>query len=175
MDGSELRRALRGRVCVVGVGNRDRGDDAAGPRLVDLLRGRVGAPCLDAGACPENFLERMARERPDVVLVVDAADFGGAPGEARLVGPETVVNGGLSTHAASLELLAEYVHARTAAVVQVLAVQAASMRPGRPLSAPVAESVDLLAGQLAEILGAPAARGAPPRPRVEPRPDAPLA
>ena len=147
-----LVEALRGRVCLLGLGNRDLGDDGAGPVLVDRLQGRTRALCLDGGVTPENVLERVARERPSVVLFADAADFGGAPGEVRLLPPQAHRNATLSTHAPSLELAADYLRARTGAVVRVLAIQAAATRPGRALSAPVDASLDILADRLVWLL-----------------------
>jgi len=35
-----LQQNLKGRVCVIGIGNRLKGDDAAGPELIDRLTGR---------------------------------------------------------------------------------------------------------------------------------------
>jgi hydrogenase 3 maturation protease len=161
-----LAEALRGRVCVLGLGNRDRGDDAAGPLLVDRLRGRVPAPCLDAGVAPENCLEQVVRERPDVVLLVDAADFGGMPGEVRLADPAEHRPGTLSTHAPSLDLVARYLRVRAGCVVRVLAIQAAVTRPGRPLSEAVRATLEGLADRLAAVLSGggpgPCPPGAPP-------------
>jgi hypothetical protein len=52
----ELRRGLTGRVCLVGVGNDDLGDDGFGPRLAQILSGAPGAEVVLAGT---------ARRRPD--------------------------------------------------------------------------------------------------------------
>jgi hydrogenase 3 maturation protease len=147
-----LGTALRGRACVLGVGNRERGDDAFGPIVVERLQGRTGALCLDAGVAPENFLEEAARAKPETVLIVDAADFGGAPGELRLLDP-AALTGGLSTHAASLELVAQYLAARTGATVRVAAVQGVSQRAGEPLSPPVARAAEELVERLADPRG----------------------
>jgi hydrogenase 3 maturation protease len=119
---------------------------------MDRLRGRVPARCFDGGVSPENLLERIARERPDVVLFADAADFGGTPGEVRLLPPEAHRSGTFSTHAPSLELAADYLRERTGALVRVLAIQALTTGPGPTLSEPVNASLDILADRLAGLL-----------------------
>ena len=57
------------KLCIVGIGNRMKGDDAAGPMLIDLLDGRTKATCIDAGVAPENYLEKIVAAKPDVVLL----------------------------------------------------------------------------------------------------------
>ncbi len=143
-----LAPLLRGRVCVLCVGNRDRGDDGAGPALAERLLARGATRCFDGGTAPENRLEAVVRERPDVVLLVDAAEYGGAPGEVRLADPADCA-GGTSTHAPSLALAAAYLRARCGAEVRLLAIQAGTVAPGRTLSGPVRAAVDAWADRLA--------------------------
>ena len=107
----QLIALLRRDACLVGVGNRLKGDDAAGPLLVDALASTVTFPCLDVGVAPENHLERVVATGAAVVVVADAMDFGAAPGTTRLF-KDVALAGGLSTHALSLELATDYLRAR---------------------------------------------------------------
>jgi len=85
--------------------------------------------------------------------MVDATDFGGEPGEVRLLYPENVAYSGVSTHAGSLRMLAEYMHARTHARVALLAVQPADTSDGTGLSPPVSKTLDDLLDSLPDICG----------------------
>ena len=145
-----LRRLLAGRVCVLGVGNRTRGDDGAGSLVAERLAGRTDALVIDAGAVPENYLEKVARWCPDSILIVDAVDFGGAPGDLRLLTPQAVGPAGLSSHALSLQMGADYLKARTKARLALLAIQPADLRLRAKLSEQVAQAVE----QAVEILSA---------------------
>ena len=145
-----LRRLLAGRVCILGVGNRARGDDGAGSLVAERLAGRTDALVIDAGAVPENYLEKVARWRPDTILFVDAVDFGGAPGDLRILAPEAVGPAGLSSHALSLRMGTDYLKARTQAYLALLAIQPADVRLGAKLSKQVAQAVE----QADEILSA---------------------
>jgi hydrogenase 3 maturation protease len=149
---ASLRALLRGRVCIVGVGNRQRGDDGAGPRLIDARHRGTRGVWLDAGIAPENFLEPIVRTNPDTVLIVDAAAFGGLPGECRLLDASALDTVVLSTHAGSLGLLREYLSARSGARLGVLAIQPERLAVGEGLSAAVETSVRELAALLSEVL-----------------------
>jgi hydrogenase 3 maturation protease len=148
----DLEAALVGRVCVLGVGNRMRGDDGAGSWVAERLAGRVSVPVFDGGTAPENYLEKIAALRPDVVLIIDAADFGGSPGDLRLIRAETAGPGGLSTHALSLALTAEYLRARGPTAVYLLAIQPAGAGLGRQPSEAVQRAVEQVARWLEQVL-----------------------
>jgi hydrogenase 3 maturation protease len=147
-----LDALLAGQVCIVGVGNRSRGDDGAGPRVIDARRGATRGVWIDAGMAPENFLEPIARSSPDTVLIVDAVAFGGFPGECRLMNVEAMDTAALSTHAGSLAILGEYLSARTGARIHVLGIQPVSIDAGEALSHSVGESVREVAAMLSDLL-----------------------
>ncbi len=147
-----LKGLLSGRVCVLGVGNRDRCDDGAGSLVAERLGGRTGALAIDAGAVPENYLEKVARSSPDTVLILDAVDFGGTAGEIRFLEPGSIALSGLSTHALSLQMTADYLKARTRARLAVLAIQPANVEYGTELSDEVTCAVGLLHETLSDAL-----------------------
>ena len=148
----ELQTLLVGRICVVGVGNRYRSDDAAGPRVIDLCRSEKSGVWIDAGVAPENFLERIARTNPDVVLIVDAVDFGGTPGECQIMDINIMEMVVISTHSLSLRMLGDYLAIRTDARVSVLAIQPEVIDMGEGLSDPVARSVHAMSVLLSDLL-----------------------
>lgn len=152
LEWKDLEAALVGKVCILGVGNRMRGDDGAGSWVAERLAGRVSVPVFDGGTAPENYLEKIAALLPDTVLIIDAADFGGSPGEMRLFRAEEVGPGGLSTHALSLSLAAEYLRTRGRATVRLLAIQPADAGLGRPMSEAVRRAVEQAARWLEQFL-----------------------
>ena len=147
-----LRELLAGRVCIMGVGNRHRGDDGAGPRLIDARHPAARGVWLDAGVAPENFLEPIVRTKPDTVLIVDAVAFGGLPGECRLMDAMAMDMTVVSTHAGSLGMLSEYLSARSKARIRVIAIQPEKIDAREGLSQPVEKSVLELAAVLSELL-----------------------
>jgi len=142
---------LDGRICLVGIGNRCWRDDGAGSVLAEALEKCPEFDAMDAGFVPENHLEVIARKKPDRVLFIDATDFGGAPGQVRLLFPDKVAPSGLSTHAGSLKMLAEYLQARTRAQVALLAIQPADTAAGDSLSPEVSRALKVLVEKLPEF------------------------
>ena len=159
MDGvlaEQLREFAHGKVCVLGIGNRQWRDDGIGSYVAEALSGCPALDVIDAGFVPENHLEAVAKRNPDCILMVDATDFGGQPGQARLIFPDKVAYSGVSTHAGSLRMLAEYMRQRTAAGVALLAVQPGDTSAGETLSPAVSETFRDLVKNLPEICGKPA-------------------
>ena len=106
----DLTARLKGkRFGVVGVGNVLKGDDGAGPALVELLGARGAAfPIVDACEVPENYGGWVAKQGLDAAIFVDAVDFGGAPGEWRVIPFEDLMHSASSTHRLSLHFLIRY-------------------------------------------------------------------
>ena len=150
---SQLTHFIEGRVCVLGIGNRHHHDDAVGPYLAEALETRPEYDVIDAGIIPEDYIETTVKKHPDTILMVDATDFGGEPGEVRLLYPDHVKHSGVSTHAGSLRILAEFLKIRTHARIALLAVQPADVSDGKGLSAPVANTLDDLLDSLPDICG----------------------
>jgi hydrogenase 3 maturation protease len=137
-------------VAVLGFGNRLWRDDGAGSVLAERLAdSQPAASVFDGGMVPENHLERIAKATPDTVLLVDAADFGGQPGDVRCFTGDELALVGLSTHAGSPRMLAAYLEARTGAAVTLLAIQPGDVSSGHELSGPVEAAIS----QLVESLG----------------------
>ncbi len=133
---------LCGRVVVAGVGRELRSDDAAGLRLVRELQARSGRLiCLECGPVPENFVAEIARWNPDTVVIADAAELGGEPGDFRFLTAAEVESLDLSTHGLPLPLVMAEIEARTGATVWLLGIQPASLSLGEELSPPVHQSV----------------------------------
>lgn len=142
-----IEEALKGRIILLGVGNTLRGDDAFGSLLAAGLNGKVNFKVLDAGMTPENYLTPVINEAPDAVLLVDAVDFGGSPGDMKLVPADEIKTVNFfATHNMSLSLFFRFLKDSIKTNAYLLAVQPevigfnAAMTPK-------------LAGRLAELEG----------------------
>jgi hydrogenase 3 maturation protease len=130
------------KVLLLGVGNRLRGDDGVGSYLIKRLQKKVKATLIDAGDVPENYIGPIESSGADLVLVVDAADFGAAPGEIALIEMEQLKDFRVSTHTANLSLLFKVIPKERRPDALLVAIQPGSMETGRGLSDPVRESLD---------------------------------
>ncbi|MCL5102909.1 MAG: hydrogenase maturation protease [Armatimonadetes bacterium] len=141
----ELKDALRGRVVVVGVGDASRGDDAVGPMIAGMLADAGVENVIDAGASPEIETWRIRELAPEMVLFIDAVDFGGAPGDAALLAPDVLRSKGFDTHRAPLKLTMGYLENELGCTCRLLAVQPRDVRQGAPMCAEVSRSAENLA------------------------------
>lgn len=151
-----MRERLSGRIggkrtVFLGMGNPMRGDDGAGPALIDLLQGRVDAILIDAGEVPENFLGALQAARPEAVVIVDAIEIGAGPGGMTLLELEQLCSPGSEVQSPGLAVLGRLIREMTNADVFVLAVQPASLKPNESLSAPVLAALQNL-GEILESL-----------------------
>jgi len=152
------------RLVVLGVGAREKGDDAAGHLCAISLRrelrgrhrGRVKV--LAAADVPESATGPIRRFRPALVLIVDAALADRRPGAVFFVPREALAEESPTTHAVPLRYLAAYLEETAGCRVIVLGIQPGRIAPGEPLSAPVRAAAQAV---VREILGGlKAGRGA---------------
>ena len=128
-----------GRVSIVCIGNELNGDDALGREVSIGLSGLDGIQVIWAHTAPENFTDEIAGYGPSRVILVDAADFGGHPGEIRLMGADILQQAHVSTHRAPLRLL-RGLFLRKGLELYLVGVQAANGGLGQPLSVEVSRA-----------------------------------
>ena len=109
---------LSGKTVILGIGS-DQGDDQVGPYIIQNLTPTPNPTPINCGTTPENFLGKIEAASSDSILIVDAADFGGQPGEARVLDPRQIQLS-ISTHNPTNLLLA---FLKNSAPVTVLGIQ----------------------------------------------------
>jgi len=139
------------KVVILGVGNTLKGDDAAGPLVCECLSGRVPARVIDAGTAPENYIRPVLEVSPDVLLIVDAVDFGGCPGQIRVCAPDQVHRFAFSTHALSLHLSIDVIRREKKLEVYLIGIQATGTRLGDCLSPAMREAVETVVDTLTAL------------------------
>ena len=153
---AQLASRLEQGAVVVGVGNDLRGDDAAGALVARKLAASGRGPAaVDCGDTPENYLGPILRSRPTQVVFCDAVDFGGAPGEVRVIETSALGAPTVSTHGASLALLAKVLRAEGVEDVFVIGIQPAHTAFGSGCSRQVAAAVEQVVAALATMRACP--------------------
>jgi hydrogenase maturation protease HycI len=132
---------------VLTFGNELLGDDAAGILFGRKLGGCPYTVVVEGGLVPENAVGAVIRESPSHIILADASDFGGEPGEYRLIDPDRVDDGAVSTHATTA-LLVRYLRGATGAELYFLGFQPFRMDFGTAVSTVVARGVERAARQL---------------------------
>ena len=120
-----------------------------GPAVCAELKGRVFAEVIDAGTVPENYIGPIIKKAPELLLVIDAIDFGASPGTVRILTPQSLSSLSTSTHTASPRLFIDTIRREISVDVFFLGIQPARTQLGRPLSPRVEQAVKSLADALA--------------------------
>jgi len=132
---------------ILGIGNPLGGDDAVGlyvaRKLNDKLK-QVKRPdiiAIDTGPTPESYTSIIRRNRPEQLVLVDAADMGLPPGSMRLLSPEKIATLSFSTHSMPLSAFVSYVR-EFCGQVYVIGIQPERTEFGDKLSDIVQKSAD---------------------------------
>lgn len=142
---AHLKLHLQGKVIFLGIGNTLRSDDGAGAALAARLKDKVSYTVYDCGASPENYLGKIIKERPDNIVIADAVDFGGRPGEIKVVDSQEVKTVNLfSTHNASITLTIDYLQSQIPVDIIILMIQPKAITFGDTLSPEILKSLDEL-------------------------------
>jgi len=140
-----LKLHLKGKVVILGIGNTFRGDDGIGSLLAQRLKANVPFIVYDSGPNPENYLGKVIKDAPDNIIIIDAVDFGGKPGEIREAEDSDLETVNLfSTHNASISLSINYLKKKLKADIIILSVQPADISFRDDLTPEVARSLEQL-------------------------------
>jgi len=144
------------RIAILGIGNELRGDDAAGVLVARQLAawikkraerhpadGTVSTQqatkqgrlvIYDTGPSPESFAGPLRRFRPDIVILVDAAELGEPPGTVRVFNWDTAEGMSASTHGMPPTLMAKYLVAELGCEVALVGIQPGHLEFDSPIS-----------------------------------------
>jgi hydrogenase 3 maturation protease len=132
------------KVALVGVGSELNGDDAAGNQVALQLMDCAELPAhfiaLNAGSIPENVSGPLRRFQPDLVIFVDAADFGDVPGEICWLKEEQIEGLSASSHTLPLSMFGGYLREEFHCQVEYLGIQPQRIEFDEPLSPSVQEA-----------------------------------
>jgi len=144
-------------ISIIGVGSPLMGDDGAGVEVVEALERRdlpPGVRVIDGGTGGPGLIGYF--DEADVVILVDAADFGAAPGTVRVFAPGeidlAVEDPGLSLHEIDLAGVLALAKAmgRHLPPYYLVAVQPERVASGFGLSQTIAAALDRV---ISEVLG----------------------
>ena len=134
------------RIAIVGIGNLMKADDGAGMVMAAALKKRLAGfseiRTYETGTTPENHLAAIIAFKPEIIYLIDAADFRGEVGEFKLFPAHQVKSQGFSTHAISISLIIRFLKLQTEAEIFLLAIQPEEISTREGLSARVKTGTD---------------------------------
>ncbi len=145
------------RLVILGIGNKDRADDAAGvlcaESILQKLENKHPArlKVIIGFEVPENCTHEIRDYHPTHVLILDSVAGGKPPGEIFFVDPSRIVDDDVSTHRIPLPMLLRYLKESIGADVLIIGIQPGDTAPGGPVTPQVLISVDLLGHRIIEM------------------------
>jgi len=147
----------------VGIGSELRGDDAAGVVIVNRLAEMaktVDCPrflFINGGSAPENILGEIRAFQPEVIVFIDAAILGGAPGTVRVIDTSLEKISGISfcTHSLPLTIIADYIRQSISCEIFVIGIEPGDMnfRADCVLTPPVTQAVEAVIKDIVNYTG----------------------
>jgi hydrogenase 3 maturation protease len=142
-------------VLIIGVGNRDRGDDGIGSIIAESLIKEGFDNVLDCERIPENYLSKIIEQKPKKIVFIDAGDFGGKIGEIRVFKKEEWQNFKkftFSTHTLPLNMLCSLIEKLINCEIHILGIQVKAIAFYQGLSEELKENLPKIIEQIKEFL-----------------------
>ncbi len=149
----ELSKILHGKVLVVGIGNQLKSDDGFGPELINRIKDKINADCIDVGLSPENYIGKIIKLKPDVILFIDAVSMDEPIATIRLISDDQIGQYGFSTHNMSPKLMIENIKSQIQTKVFMLGIQPKNLKFGEEISEELIDKLTYLEVILVDILG----------------------
>ena len=160
MNAKELKEIIskiikNRKAVIIGLGHPLRGDDYVGSYIAEKLKQLVRSPnilIINAETVPELYTDVIREFKPDILLIIDAVDFGGEPGEiifSKLCDLEIVERDGLS-HALPLYLVLKLMNVEERNVY-ILGIQPEKMNIGNSMSQKVLERAEIIVKVIKDI------------------------
>lgn len=153
LNGEANTEAIVKKIAVIACGNALKGDDRAGPAVLEILRPRLKeVDLIDAGTSSElpTFLKRYEK-----VVIVDAGFFPGKKPFARLGPEDKLLKGEEGTHtlgiAESLEL-AKKLGFRLPEKIEIFLIRPKNLEFGEELSKEVKKALPEVAREIEKIV-----------------------
>jgi len=135
------------RLVILGAGSTLKADDAAGTLIADRLIEKYSQNCSErlriysGNTAPENYTGAVKAFSPGRLIIIDAADFGEAPGSVSSIDPRVIDGVSFSTHMLPLKILTDYLRRETGCETVVIGIQPQELGVGSPMSAAVKRTV----------------------------------
>jgi len=138
-------------IVVCGIGNRMRGDDSLGPRVIDALKGRTEAMLIDCGEAPESFLGKIEKARPERIIIVDAVQMDKSVGAIEIIDTKKIKGVVMSSHNIPMTLFLEYLDTRVKCEIIFLGIQPKSIEFNQEISSECRKAVPKAADRILEM------------------------
>ncbi|AWX33337.1 hydrogenase maturation peptidase HycI [Methanosphaera sp. BMS] len=137
----------------MGIGNTLRGDDATGPKIIDIIYEKLvnsdvdsdNIYLLNAATAPENHTIEIREINPSHLIIIDAVEFSDKPGSFIIVDKKQIDTFNFSTHTMPISFLINYLEDSVGCKILTLGIQPKDMTLVDTISDEVNSSIEELA------------------------------
>ena len=131
---------------MLAIGNELRGDDGLGPLFAKKLSQNTNdssnVVVIDGGTVPENFTGSLRNEKPTHVILIDAVEMNGNPGDIEFIEKERISQFNVSTHAMPISFLIKYLETTSSFKIILIGIQPKKMVLGEEVTLEVENSLN---------------------------------
>lgn len=137
----------------MGIGNTMRGDDAVGPKIIDVIYDKLvnstknsdNVYLLNSATAPENHTIEIREINPSHLIIIDAVEFDQKPGSFIIVNKNQIDTFNFSTHTMPISFLLNYLEDSVGCKILTLGIQPKDMTLVDTISDEVYDSIEELA------------------------------
>lgn len=107
----ELKNLLRNdgkKILFVGIGNLLKKDDGVGVYISSVIINRRNIEALTVEVSLENYIGKINRIDPDILVLIDCVEMGSVPGTSKLMSVSQLDDLTFNTHNISLKRISEF-------------------------------------------------------------------
>jgi hydrogenase 3 maturation protease len=132
---------------IIGIGNEFRGDDGIGPYITGKINSGENLKTFSINGRFEDYIDAIVKINPELIVVIDAANFEGEPGEFRRFSIDNLKeNDIISTHTMPVLFYLELLKDRLpAAEITIIGIKPQDISMGNKISGKVRDAGDKIA------------------------------
>lgn len=96
------------RILFVGIGNLLKKDDGVGVYISSGIKNKSNIETLTVEVSLENYIGKINRIAPDILVLIDCVEMGSAPGTYKLMSVSKIDDLTFNTHNISLKRISEF-------------------------------------------------------------------
>ena len=137
-------------VLIIGLGNRLRGDDAAGLLLAEKVNNlKYKVICAESGI--ENYIGKIIEAKADIIIIIDAVFLNEKIGSYKIFSSDFVQNNEIISHSLSFNILKDLIKSKIHSKIFFIGIQPKTIAIGDKPTLPVIKTINLLAKAINSI------------------------
>lgn len=133
----------------IAIGNEILGDDSAAiyflKKIKEIYHSNKKFSFLNVGTVPENYINKIIKENPDTIIIIDTALMELKEATVKILTPKNIKNFSnltTSTHNTSLKIFIEFLLSQIKPKIYIIAIQPKSIKLNEKISNKVKKSID---------------------------------